>query len=299
MKKKQLKNSIYEDIFYEDIIDVKKINFIKNDTFKNSDYFNSLGEKESREIENLYIKQEINESIILSNSINKWKPIDINQLENEWDTESLDALFFSGYPKEAEHKAVQDIFFNKFNEFTTQKILTKDDIEQFSHQIYKGNTLEELSKNTAYMGKDINYISSIIKNGEAATPLLIEKNGNLEILGGRTRVSVSQLLDIPIVATIIDNDKMLNAFYEYNKENFLEEGIGFLALETREKREEILDCILNNKVNEISNDGEIWGTFNDEQKNRKIDYIIGHLGLESKIKIEDTCEIEEHFTISR
>lgn len=200
-----------------------------------------------------------------------WVKLSPESLEEEWETETLDSLFFQYYAKDEVIQEVKDIFFKNFDNFTSVERINVSDIEQ--RDMYSGDTLEELKENTSYMNKNIDLIVENIKTGKASTPLFMLKDGNLNILGGRTRCSISNLLNVRIRGTVIDYEKMKQYFSVLREKDFIKDGLGVLVFEPKRIRLKILhdikktDTISDKTLGMIEN----WDGLDDKQISEEIE----------------------------
>lgn len=172
-------------------------------------------------------------------------------LEYEWEHETIDSLFFSYYPTSEEKEDAKVKFLNHFTSFAFQINLNKEHIESFKYQLYNGNTLEELQENTRYMNKDISIILNKLVKNEIYTPILLFKNNKLEILSGRTRISISNnILKQSINATVIDYEKMMELMYplKLRMEKFIDIGYDILCLESKSFRRKMCFYLKSNDI---------------------------------------------------
>jgi len=205
----------------------------------------------------------------------KWKKIDNAALEEEWATEQLDSLFFSGYPNEKQVDEVKEIFFNKIDDFA---IIEKIDYNKISRQLYgNSSSLDQLKKSTEYMKKDIDFIANAVNKGEAVMPLLMRKNGELEILGGRTRSSVSQLLGKELYGLVIDYDEMTKHFQKLREKDFMSIGYGVFAMEDKKIRFKLLHHIKKGTAESIIDTIPILEGLTQEQKLSELNDLKTHL----------------------
>jgi hypothetical protein len=216
----------------------------------------------------------------------KWKKIDNVALEEEWNTEQLDSLFFSGYPSKKQVEEVKEIFFNKIHDFAT---IEKIDYIDISRQLYGNNpsSLEELKKSTEYMKKDIDFIANAINKGEAVMPLLMRKNGKLEILGGRTRSSVTKLLNKELRGLVIDYDEMTKHFYKLREKNFMGTGYGVFAMEDKKIRFKLLHHLKKGTAESIIDSIPILDGLSKEQKISELNDLREHLFSNDITKFAD------------
>jgi len=185
-----------------------------------------------------------------------WQELGKNEIIEEWETEGIDTWFFGGYEKKEKVAEVKNTFIKNFQNFTS--IVEVDEKMMSKLHVYKGDSFEELKKNTAHMNKNIEVIKKNILSGSVSTPLLLSKNGEIETVGGRTRLAVSRILKITPRATIIYYDKLTKYFKEIRKREYTEQGFGILCFESKRKRLEIYRKMSEKRVFEIRNDGEEW-----------------------------------------
>ena len=229
--------------------------------------------------------------------VNKWRPIDQNSLEEEWNTETLDSIFFSGYPTEKQLKETKDIFFDKFNDFTNIEII---DYKEIAKDIYGSDkyTFDELKDITAYMKKDIDFIKKGIENNELAMPLLMRKNGELSVLGGRTRSSVARLMGEELQGAVIDYDKMTKSFYRLREKEFMNVGYGVFAMEEQKLRFKLLHQIKKGTAESMLDDIPILDGLTTEQKKSELNDLKYHLfGNAHPIEQITTIDISDVVTV--
>ena len=205
----------------------------------------------------------------------KWKKIDDVALEEEWKTEGLDYLFFSAYPKEEEVKEVKDIFFQKLHSFSKVEDINYNEI---SEQLYgNATTFEQLKDVTGYMGKDIDLIKRMVQSNEATMPLMMRKDGELKMLGGRTRSSVARLLGEELKALVIDYGEMQKNFYQLKKKDFMNDGYGIFAMEDKKTRFKLLHHLNKGTAETILDSIPILDGLSDEQKLSELNDLKTHL----------------------
>lgn len=162
-------------------------------------------------------------------NINEFLMINLeNYLEEEWKTESLDSVLFNiGYNKN-EQNQYKEIFKKHFLDISILVNIPINNIEK--HDQYKGDSLDELKNNTSYMNKDIDYILSNLDN--LPPPFFLLKDNKLQILGGRTRTSISRVIGKEsIEAFVIDYEKMLPYFSKIREHEILKYGFDIFGIE--------------------------------------------------------------------
>ena len=209
----------------------------------------------------------------------RWNELNEDTLAEEWKTESLDSLFFQSYQSEAKINEVKSIFFQDFKYFTK---VEKIDLKNIQDELYSGASLEELKKTTNYMNKNIDYISKIILDGNATTPLLMRKNNKLQILGGRTRASVSRILNKEVYGTVIDYEKMKESFQILREKEFISDGYGLLSLTNKRTRFKILHELKRGVTNGILDEIEYFKGDSKEVKEEEIQNLQNFLFMTKK-----------------
>ena len=210
--------------------------------------------------------------------------IEINNddLLKEWEEETLDSLFYSYYPKDAEREKAKVFFINEFKNFSFKINIKKEHIELIENQLYKGNNLVELQKNTKYMNKNIDILEKMIIENRIPEPIIMFKNNAYHVLTGRTRMSIMKIKNIPFSATIIDYKKMMTLFNPTKElhNEFIVEGLGVFCLEDKTFRKRLLYFLKNNQIEECINlEGYFWSI---EDNSKKIE-ILEELKIELRL----------------
>jgi len=226
-----------------------------------------------------------------------WKEIDKKQLEEEWTTEQLDSLFFSGYPNHKQVKEVKDIFFEKLASFSKIETIPVSSIEK---DLYGNNSsFEQLRESTSYMNKDIEFIKKSLETSAMPMPLMMRKNGELSILGGRTRCSVCRILNKEIKARVIDYSEMAKHFSKLRERDFLSDGYGLFSLESRKIRFKLLHAIKKGSAEAILGDISILSDFSPSEQQEELnclkDYLFATDTTITRVNFseETFCQVDE------
>ena len=173
----------------------------------------------------------------------KWVFPNKKQLEEEWKMENIDGWFFVGYVDEKETNRYKDIFIKNFKKFTTIKILKPKDIEKLSVgrlDYYDVNSIDDLKEFTSHMGKDVNYLVKQFDGGSLSMPILRMKDGKLTTVGGRTRISIARIANVPVKVVIVDHKKMIDFFSHERKKDFINVGYDIFAFMSDSLRTQIM-----------------------------------------------------------
>lgn len=214
---------------------------------------------------------------------NEWQIPDHNQLCEEWETETMDSLFFSGYPSKDEAQRYREHFMKHVFDFSN--IENIESVEGL--HTYLTSSVEQLKINIAHMNKDVDYLVEAVLSGKAYMPLLMRKKSLLQVIGGRTRLTIAAMHNKPISALVIDHQKMAQYFRKLREPEYLNIGYAELVFESRKKRVEILRHLKTGSRNLISDEGEIWSELTPSEKQRLLDEISEHLGLpDNRLSVE-------------
>jgi hypothetical protein len=205
-----------------------------------------------------------------------WVDIDRKQLEDEWKTENIDSLFFNGYPSSSELAQYKKVFFDNFRKFSSIELIS--DVSGLHTYIQKD--LDEVKRAIAYMRKDVDYLIAQMQSesGKLSYPLLMRKNNQLQVIGGRTRLTIAYMLKIPIKARVIDYKRMMSYFHDLRAEKFLTIGFDILAMDSDEQRLSIYNFLMG-KSDHIEDYGGIWGEMNTKQRQDLLSDLSNFLGL--------------------
>jgi hypothetical protein len=230
------------------------------------------------------------EAVVSPDKPIEWTKPTRKQLEDEWYTETLDTMFFAGYPKKGQSEKYRDHFIENIDKFSTVETITAEDLPR---QLYVTDTVENLAENIKHMDKDVPGIDLLLKEGKPAMPLVIRKDGKLKILGGRTRTSLSIMAGKEVKAIVIDEEKMRESFYPFRKEEFLKDGYAFFTLESKETRQEI--------INYLEGKRDTLPPFEKfEHKKKDVDALAKHLGIKPPANIKqaptDTDKVTDTVT---
>lgn len=162
------------------------------------------------------------------------------QLEEEWKTEDLETLFFSGYPKPDQALAYKRHWFANMSSFSKAEAVDPDDVKR---ELYITDSDEQLAANIEHMNKNVPAVRAMLESGKAPMPLLIRKEGKLKVLGGRTRMSLAAMAGQEVKALVIDDSKMREIFYPLRRADFLERGWSLFAFDKSEARQGVIDYI--------------------------------------------------------
>lgn len=163
--------------------------------------------------------------------------------DNEWKTEDFLAFFSSAYEKDDVQDKWKELLFNNLKEVSSVIKIDKSMLKASNPDYYQASSIEDLKRKISYMKKDID---SIVKqfesNGDLYMPILIERNGVIRTLGGRTRLSVAFILDKEIKGIVINEDKLNSLVISPIKRDiFLKNGSIFVR--DTESKQAILDYI--------------------------------------------------------
>ncbi len=201
----------------------------------------------------------------------KWSKPTKEQLKEEWDSETLDTMFFMGYPKEGESEKYRDHWLDNIDKFSSVEKITKEDLPR---QLYVTTSQEQLAENIKHMNKDVPGISELLKSGNPAMPIVIREDGKLKILGGRTRASLAAMGGKDIEALVIDKDKMGEIFYPLRRAEFLDGGYGFFSFEDESTWQGVIDY-LEGKRNDLPK-------FKHDIGEKDLSALSRHLGIKRK-----------------
>lgn len=174
-----------------------------------------------------------------------WKTLSEEDLLHEWTHENLNTLFFSGYPSEEENSHYRDKFIERYSSFADEVTLTNSQIDSVVG-VYAPSDVDHLRKITGHMGKNLDYLLSQFQGGSLPTPMVLSKQGQLRMLGGRTRLALARLLGGEVIVSVVREDLMRFAFQEETISKFIRIGSGGLIfLTTKEQREFLVNAHLN------------------------------------------------------
>jgi len=207
----------------------------------------------------------------------QWVKPTKTQLDNEWKTENIISWFLTGYLKKGEEEPYKKVFMDNLYKFS--KIETIKNVDKLAQ--YKTTDIDKLKKNISHMHKDVDSLVNQLKSGKGKLPYpLLKRNekGILDVIGGRTRITVATMFNMPVKAIVIDHKKMQTFFYGLRRERFLKFGFDILAFLDIEKRQEILNFLLGNKK-DISPEGHFWEEMSDKEKSEQLKNLKKHLWL--------------------
>lgn len=218
-----------------------------------------------------------------------WEEPTREDLALEWITETMDSIWFPGYPSESEKIRYRNQFLDNIDKFAKSETINPEEI---SSQLYEAKSAEKLAENIKHMGKDVPAIDKSIVSGSPVMPLFIRENGKLKIIGGRTRASLALMHGGSITGLVIDKQKMEEAFYPVKKEDFIAHGWGFSAFEAEATRKEIIDYVEGKR--ETPPALKCFEGKEPAKEKKEIERIKKHLSCKpSEVKPADKISIEE------
>jgi len=185
--------------------------------------------------------------MVQAKTIINWIKPSRAELEIEWKTEGIDCLWFVGYPSKRDQDRYRNHFLDNIAKFTTVEKI--DDIA-IAHQVYMTSSVEQLEINIQHMRKDVRGIEDSIMFGTPTMPLFLcqnrkelQENGELKILGGRTRSSIALMSGKKVTGFVIDKQIMDQVFQPLKKADFLKRGWILSVFESQKVRSEIIAYI--------------------------------------------------------
>jgi hypothetical protein len=118
-------------------------------------------------------------------------------------------------------------------------------------EFHEARTLEELKDKISHMGKDIDSLSNAMYSGQPLPyPILIHKSSGLEMIGGRTRFGIANILNLPVQALVIDETRLKEVVGDFIYKKFIfDPESPFLKGITEQNRKRVLSWALSGSKN--------------------------------------------------
>lgn len=186
----------------------------------------------------------------------KWRLPTKAEIVNEWETEIALRMLFDDFGSSMISKGVYDSSNQKALFLRIWKKVSK--VETFTKppkgiDFHKADTLDELAKRIEHMRKDVPSLADAMQSGAPLPyPVLVKRGSEYEMLGGRTRFGIANILGFPVKALVFDTDKIGPEVLSFVRKSFIEAPVKeFYEEMDRDQREALWKWVEKGRRGEV------------------------------------------------